>query len=283
MRDRTGFVIAAAAAVLAVAGPARAQQRPLVTEDPETIGAGRVLLESGLDYARDILFPLSGLRGNLLAVPTVGVSVGLSSIAEIQIDGGLYRRLAITDRRDAPFASRLDLDGDRATSVDDVVLATKVRLLGEQASRPAIGLRFATRLPNSSNESGLGRDTTDFTAALLLAKTVQSIRVVGNAGLSIQGDPTEAARQDDLFVYGLSVARAVTNAAEFVGEINGRYNHAQGVTPGAENQATMRLGGRYTRGSVRVDAAVLLGMTSRDPGFGVTAGVTWVFDAFQIP
>ena len=32
---------------------ASAQQRPLVTEDPEPIGAGRVLIEGGIDYAHD--------------------------------------------------------------------------------------------------------------------------------------------------------------------------------------------------------------------------------------
>ena len=53
---------------------------------------------------------MSGLEGNRFSVPTLGVSVGLSSIAEIQIDGGLYQRLAITDRNPAaPLASALDV------------------------------------------------------------------------------------------------------------------------------------------------------------------------------
>ena len=78
--------------------PRAAQQRPLVTEDPETIGAGRVLLEAGLDYGRGVEYPVSGLTGQLLRVPLIGVSVGISSIAELQFDGGLYNRLAITER-----------------------------------------------------------------------------------------------------------------------------------------------------------------------------------------
>ena len=84
---------------------AAAQQRPLITEDPETIGAGRVLLETGLDYGRDVDYPVSGLTGNLLRLPLLGVSIGISSIAELQFDGGFYNRLAITDRRPAPLAS----------------------------------------------------------------------------------------------------------------------------------------------------------------------------------
>ena len=82
--------------------PAAAQQRPLVTEDPEVIGAGLILLEGGFDYGRDVLFPASGLQGNLLRAPTLGVSFGISSIAELQIDGGLYNRLTVTHRGVGP-------------------------------------------------------------------------------------------------------------------------------------------------------------------------------------
>src|SRR5512133_972717 len=154
----------AAVAALLIATPAAAQQRPLVTEDPEVVGAGLVLVEGGFDYSRDILFPVSGLQGNLLRVPTLGVSFGISSIAELQIDGGLYNQLSITHRGvgPAPLASQLNLTGDTTHSVEDIVVATKIRVLGETPSHPAIGLRFATRLPNASNESGLGLDTTDF-------------------------------------------------------------------------------------------------------------------------
>ncbi len=266
-------------------GAAFAQQRPLVTEDPETIGAGRVLIEAGLSVERDVFYPVSGLAGNRLAVPTLGISVGLSSIAEMQMDVGLYQRLSITEQRPAPLSRLLDVSGDQTSDVEDVVLATKIRLVPEAARRPALGLRFATQLPNASNESGLGHDMTDFFASLLVAKTVQSIRVVGNAGVGVLGDPTSAVpEQNDLLTFGLSVARAMTTAAEIVAEVNGRLNLANGdPDEGAETRAVMRLGGRYTRGAVRVDAGVILGMTSRDPDIGATAGFTWVLNAFRVP
>src|SRR5213592_1405307 len=82
---------------LALPATASAQQRPLVTEDPETVGAGNVLIEGGFDYAWDAEFPASGVKGNLLRLPLLGFSVGVSSIAEIQVDGGLHNRLSITD------------------------------------------------------------------------------------------------------------------------------------------------------------------------------------------
>lgn len=269
---------------IALASPAFAQQRPLVTEDPETVGAGRLLIEAGLEAGRDILFPASGLVGNQLRVPLVGVSIGLSSIAELQIDGGVYNRLAISERRPAPLADMVDAAGDTTSDVDDLVVATKVRILSEGTTRPSLGVRFATKLPNASNESGLGLDTTDFYLTGLVGKTVQSIRVVGNVGLGILGDPTRGDRQNDVLAYGLSLARALTNATEVVGEVNGRAHVSAGdPPPGTESRSALRFGARYTTGLLRLDAGIIVGLTSRDPGYGFTAGATYVFDAFRLP
>jgi hypothetical protein len=271
--------------VLVLPAVAAAQQRPLVTEDPETVGAGRVLIEGGFDYGRGLDYPVSGLQGNLLRVPLIGVSVGVSSIAEIQIDGGVHNRLSITDRNPAaPLASLLTVTGNSTSDVEDIVIGTKIRLVPETTSRPSFGFRFATRLPDASNESGLGLDTTDFYAQVLGAKTVQSVRIVGNVGLGILGDPTDGNRQNDVVLYGASFARAVTQHAEVVGEINGRANtRAGGALPGTESRGIARFGGRYTVGAWRADGAILFGVTSRDPSIGVTAGFTYVFNAFNVP
>lgn len=269
-------------ALLLSASVARAQQRPLVTQDPETIGSGRILVEAGLDYGRDILFPVSGLRGNLLRAPLVGAVFGISSIAEVEITGGLRNRLAITGREPAPLSSMLDVPGDTTSDVEDIVFGTKIRVVSESGSHPAIGLRFATRLPNASNESGLGTDTTDFFASMLVGKTVGSVRVVGNAGVGILADPTRGDRQNDVLTYGLSLARAMTNEIELVGEINGRANTRAEALPGTESRSMLRFGGRYTRGPVRFDAATLLGLTERDPSIGFAVGVTYIFNAFKV-
>jgi hypothetical protein len=270
---------------LVTVGTAAAQQRPLVTEDPETIGSGLILFEGGVDLQRDVFYPASGLQGNLLRLPVLGLSFGVGPIAEIQIDGGFYNRLSVTSRREAPLSSLLDFTGDRTTDVEDVVVATKVRLVSETAGRPAVGLRFATRLPNAGNENGLGLDTTDFFASVLVGKTVQSIRIVGNVGLGILPDPIVGHRQNDVLTYGLSLARAIRQGVEVVGEVNGRANTRDDEdTPvGTESRANMRAGVRFTRGTVRVDAGVIVGMTSRDPSIGFTTGLTWVFRAFTIP
>ena len=270
--------------VCGVTASAGAQQRPLVTEDPETIGAGLILIEGGFDYARNQRFTVSGLEGHLTRLPLIGLSIGVSSIVEIQLDGLSYSRLRITDRVAAPLSDMLSFEGDTTRSVDDLIIGTKVHLIAESRRRPGFGVRFATRLPNARNEDGLGLDTTDFFATVLVGKTIQSVRIVGNVGVGILGDPTRGDRQNDVLLYGASVARAVAQGLELVGELNGRMDTREGdPLPGTENRSVMRLGARYTRGTVRIDGAILSGITSRDPSFGVTAGFTWVFEAFQIP
>jgi hypothetical protein len=266
-----------------VSAPVAAQQRPLATEDPETVGAGRVLVEAGVEFARRQPYPVSGLTGDLWRLPSVGLSFGISSIAEFQIDGG-FNQLAIAEREVAPLSDRLTATGDRTRDVQDLVVATKIRLLSETYRRPAVGFRFATKLPNASNENGLGLDTTDVFMAVLLAKTTESVRIVGNIGVGILADPTVGDRQNDVLTYGMSLARALTDQAEIVGELNGLTSVREGdAFPGTETRGVLNFGGRYTTGSFRIDAGMFVGLTSFDPTFGITGGFTWVFRAFEVP
>ncbi len=271
-------------ALLICTAPAAAQQRPLVTEDPESIGSGLVLVEAGFDYQKDQHFPVSGLTGDLRSVPRFGVSIGVSSIAEVQIDNVSYDMLNITGRADAPLSHLLRVSGDRTSSWSDTVVGAKTRLLSEGAVRPGIALRFATKLPNAGNEEGIGLDTMDFYNSLLVGKTIRSLRVVGNVGLGILSDPTRGDRQNDVLTYGVSFARAFAEGAEIVGEVNGRANTRSGTPPpGTDSSGYVRFGARFTRGLVRVDAALVAGLTARDAGLGVTTGLTWVFRALELP
>ena len=87
-----------------------------------------------------------------------------------------------------------------------------------------------------------------------------------------------------MLTYGLSVARAVRQGLEIVGEVNGRLDTRDGDPPaGLESRGAMRIGGRFTRATVRIDAGLIVGITSLDPSFGFTAGLTWVFKGFTIP
>lgn len=261
-----------------------AQQRPLLTEDPEAVGAGLVLLEGGFDYRREQPYPVSGLEGHLLKLPTFGVSIGVSSIAEVQIDGLSYQRLSVTERREGPLSDLVNFSGGATSDMDDIVIGAKVRVLSETSRRPALALRFATKLPNAGNESGLGLDTMDFVNTLLVGKTLRALRVVGNVGLGILSDPTRGDRQNDVIVYGVSVAYGVTPVVALVGEVHGHANTRRGAPPpGTDSSGQVRVGGRFSRGGLRFDGAIVRGLTDRDASVGVTGGMTWVFEGMPVP
>jgi hypothetical protein len=264
---------------------AAAQQRPLATQDPETIGTGHVLVEAGISYGRDEVYPLSGLQGNLWQLPVIGLDVGLSPIADLQITGGPYNLLMITGRDPAaPLASLVTATGNTTHAVEDLAIGTKIRLVPEAPGRPGFGFRFSVRLPNAKHESGLGQDTTDFSASLLAGKTIASLRVVGNVGFIIMSEPLDAAKQNDLLTYGLSLAHPIRDDVELVADVNGRWSTRNGPAPiGTESRGIATFGGRYTRGSTRFDAGVFFGLTPIDPTVGVKIGVTYVFTAFTLP
>jgi hypothetical protein len=271
-------------ATLTLAPPASAQQRPLQTQDPETIGTGLVLVEAGVSHARDLFYPLSGLAGNLWQLPVIGLDVGLSPIADLQITGGPYNRLSITDRRAAPLASLVTATGATTHDVEDLAIGAKVRIVPEATGRPGFGFRFSVRLPNAKHKSGLGQDTTDFSASLLAGKTMAALRVAGNIGFTIMSEPLNSIKQNDVITYGLSLAQHIGHDAALVGDVNGRWSSRNGIPPiGTESRGTVTAGGRYTRGSIRLDAGAFVGLTSVDPTIGLTTGFTYVFHGFTLP
>jgi hypothetical protein len=280
---RIPLVLTLVGVLLASVADARAQQRPLVTEDPETVGTGHILLEGGIEYANGQRVPVYGLEGNLWRIPSLGVTIGLSSIADLQIDSG-FSWMTVTNRGQGPLDYLLEFDGDHTSSVEDVVIATKIRIVPEAGRRPSFGVRIATKLPNARNQSGLGTDVTDVSLALLIGKTIRWVRIVGNIGVAIIGDPTQNAVQYDPTIFGFSVARALGAGFDVVGEFEGRWQAYKNTPqPGAENRSALRGGLRYTHSPMRLDVALSTGFGDIEPAFGFSAGVTWAFAAFKVP
>jgi hypothetical protein len=271
-------LVFACALCVNVSGTAHAQQRPLVTEDPETIGSDRILLEGGFSLDTGQAFPANAIEGDVARLASFGISIGASPSVEFQIDGGLVQRLNVTARTSIPAGRTPPPEiAARTSSIEDFIIATKIRLAPEGTSRPALGVRFGTKLPTASAEKGVGLGTTDFFVSLLLAKTVQSVRTVGNVGLIVLGNPETGRDPATTLGFGLSIARALTNEFEVVGEINGRLTPFEKIVPfGLESRSVLRLAGRYTYSMFRLDFGLLAGITPRDPSFGISGGATYV-------
>lgn len=270
----------ALAALAALAAPAAAQQRPLRTADPVPIEHGRISLEAGIDWLDGVTFPLSGLAGDLLRAPWISFRLGLGGIAELQVAGG-HNLLFIEERRPAPFADMLGVDGDVTSDIEDPVVSTKIRLHEETRWRPATGARVATRLPSAGNESGLGNDTMDFFLWVLAGKSVGRTRVLANVGLGVLGVPERGDRQNDVLVYGLAAERPIGGRWTVLGEVHGRKDTKHDTPAGTEDSGQVRLGARWARGPLTLDAALIAGLHRPDPDLGLTLGLSWLRDAMR--
>lgn len=249
------------------------QQRPLITERAETLSRGHVLFDVGTEFLRNASFPFSGLRGNLTKAGVLGLRVGAADNIELQILGAVQNVLNISERFSGPNTSRLNFSGNSTNDVGDFSLATKVRVISGIGS-PSIALRFGVELPNASNEGGLGNDETNAFGSLLIEKDFGRIRFLGNTGIVILGDPSEAGSQDDLFTYGFAAIYELSSHMNFLVDLYGREGPG-GV--GTENQSVLRLGTQLEAMGLYWDAALFLGLKDTDPDSGLVIGVSKEF------
>src|SRR5262245_35813197 len=77
---------------------ARAQQRPLLTEDVDIIPPGSMRIEAGVDFVQRARYPVSGLSGDLTRAGVIGINIGFAPNVEIQIEGVAQNFLSINSR-----------------------------------------------------------------------------------------------------------------------------------------------------------------------------------------
>ena len=241
---------------------ATAQQRPLLTEDPRLIDEGMLVSELGLGYQHRARFPVSGLTGDLFSVLENGLHFGLGERAEFQMTGVIHYYL------------RLENGAGTRNDWGDLAFSTKIKLVGERRTLPAISFRPTVVLPNSSITKGIGTDGTNFFGSLLVGKTAGTLFVFGSVGLGIVDDPLRAAAQQDFLTYGIAVSVPAGPRMNVLAEWNGRDNAQSNPSPGGESRGQARLGLQFRAAGIRWDAAATAGTTRWDHQAGFTVGMS---------
>ena len=265
---------------LCCAGFARAQQRPLITEDVDVLAPGSMRIEAGIDFVQNAKFPASGLTGDLTRVGVIGVNVGLSPNVEFQVEGVLQNFLSINTATPNPAIPRNFAPGSNSTNdTGDFRLATKIKLRNETRRSPSLGFRFGVELPNSAEGRGIGLNQTNAFGTILFGKKFGRngrLNTFGNLGLGIFTAPTQAFTQNDMLLYGFAGILRLNKQINFAGEINGRANTRSGNAPlGTESLSEARLGLQVKGAGLRFDFAGIAGLTEFSPRSGVTFGVTY--------
>lgn len=269
--------------VLAVGG-LRAQDRPLRTVDAETLPSGVLRAEAGLEFLRNIDFPLSGLSGDLTSAGVVNVRLGVGRLAEVQIEGSIQDFLDIRSQGTS-YVSPLQLSGANSThDTGDFSLSVKLRVLSERGKRPGLALKTGFTLPNSNEKRGIGTNTTNVHVLLAAGKKWKAVKLFGNAGLEVMQAPNALHTQNDVLRYGGAFVVPVRGRVELVGEVAGRYS-ARTITTelvGTESRGQARLGVRVAAGGLTWDVAGIAGLCRNDPGSGITFGVRKEFRVFHL-
>lgn len=154
----------------------------------------------------------------------------------------------------------------------DLVLGTVLRLVEESHRRPAMGVWTGVRLPNASERSGIGTNTTDIYLAALLGKRLGPARVAGSVGLGIYADPTNGVNQNDVVLYGLSAVLPAGPATRLYADLNGWISTRLTTPRGTEPRGVARVGADRRIGRLTVDLSALLGLTEVAPNWGIGIG-----------
>lgn len=273
MLRRLGMLLAI---TLAVAGVTGAQDRPLRTTDTATVPPGTLRVEVGFDFLQDVDFPLSGLSGDLTSVGVLNLRMGVGKIVEVQFEGAIQHFLDVK-QQGASFVPALQLSGTNSThDSGDFALSTKIRLLPESGHRPSFAVRFGFIMPNSNQARGIGTNTTNVFAVMVLGKHFGRLNVFGNAGVEILQAPNAKFSQNDVLVYGLAFSYPIHRRVNLVGEVAGRHSTRTIDVDliGTESHSQARLGFQILAGGFQWDLAGIAGLYANDARSGFTFGVS---------
>jgi hypothetical protein len=258
---------------------ARAQQRPLLTEDVDIIPPGTLRIEAGIDFLQGAKFPISGINGDLTRVGVIGVNFGLAPNVEFQIEGVAQNFVSINSRGQSVIPLSLAPGANSTHDTGDFTLWAKFKLRSETRHGPSLGFRFGVQLPNSDQARGIGLNETNAYGSVLVGKKFGRdgrFNTFGNLGIAILTAPTQLFSQNDVLTYGMAGIFRFNKQFSLAGEVNGRANTRPGNGPlGTESQAEARLGMQIRASGLRFDFAGIKGLTSFTHNSGVTVGVTY--------
>jgi hypothetical protein len=252
-----------------------AQQRPLRTSDAQILPPGTVQVQVGFDFLQDVDFPLSGLSGDLTSVGVLGVRMGVGKLIEVQLEGTVRHFLDV-QRQAGSFVTPVLTGPNTTNDSGDFSVFTKIRIFGETHRRPGLAFRFGYQMPNSNQVRGIGSNTTNLFAGLILQKHFGRLNLMGNLGVAILQAPAALFTQNDVITYGGALIYSAHRRLNIVGEVFGRQS-TRSISSnllGTESAGQGRFGLQIFAGGFQWDVAAIAGLTRRDARTGMTFGVS---------
>lgn len=264
--SRKLLLTVATAWVAASAFPAAAQSldgHPYRTMSATPLPLGAHVLEFGLEH-RTSAVPqplLSPVQGDLTRAPEIRYRIGFGR-AELSVGIPGWQSFS-------PDSKLLDSQDEGG----DFSFWATVNALKQRRGRPALAFALGAKLPNASDESGLGTDESDTFLAILLGHAMRDFEWRFNLGLAILGDPLANSSQEDLLTYGLAGRHGRRHC--FAWEIYGRTLSSDDARE--LDESTLELGYVFIGRRVTAELSLLTGLTENSGDLGASAGVAWRF------
>jgi hypothetical protein len=240
---------------------------------------GVMIVALGAEYLPEVTNDLAGVRGEIARIPTLGIKLGLANQAMFQVSWPMYNRLRIHAQQEPPpLGRRL---GEVSTDWGDVTVATLIRLRAERGGWPGCGIRFAAELPTSNELLGIGDNTTDVFASMLLARTLPArVHLYSDVGVGILTDRTRAFAQNDVLTYGVLADWRAHDRLSVLGDVAGRWSTRGGV-PGTGSRSEMRLGLELRQRAIHWTALAVHALTHDARGLGVSLSASTAFTVLR--
>lgn len=232
-------------------------------------------VQVGFDFLQEVSYPLSGLTGDQTSVAVIGVRMGVGKMVEVQLEGAVRHFLDVKEQITGPVPPQLS--GSNSTNdTGDFSIFTKVRIIRETEKRPGLAFRFGFQMPNSNQIRGIGANTSNLYAGLIVQKHIGRLNLYGNAGIAILQSPTQTFSQNDVITYGLAAIYSAHPRLNIVGEVAGHYStrDISLALTGTESRSQARLGLQILAGGFQWDIGGVAGLTKRDAKTGFTFGIS---------
>jgi hypothetical protein len=236
---------------------------PLGIQDAQLLKKDTGEFRVGLSYASGLHnhFQKRDLNRRIAQIPSVALYLGMAERVEGQLH---YNFLHLQEEG----------QGTKWGS-GDLSIAFKIRLFQETSTRPALALRFATKLPNADDKKDLGTDEADIFSDFLVTRNFHALTAYLNLGLAILGAPGKTTTgQDDLLKYaaGLHIPFGSRGA--------GLLLSVEGLTSGklVNERGALRAGFRIPLKGITWDIGGSLGYTGKSEDWSLQSGLTTRFD-----
>lgn len=264
--QRTPLLTAAvlAAWLVGTDGQAWALRPFVAATDADIVEPGTIEVEAGLGLRRNTRGPAND---GTLNVPALVVNLGLFEHFELDIGTGMD--LVWTD------STKEEGGRTRLASAAETALTGKIRLFEGKDGAPSLTTELTVLFP-SQHRQLLPNNSRDlaFTGVFVVTGEVGPLRLHGNLGGGVAKSPKDPGDLSGSLLWAAAGELALGGGLAVVGEVRGEAAHA------AFPDTTALLGLTWASPwGIKFDVGAFAGLTRGADNWGVTAGVTFAFEA----